>query len=96
MAAATQRHLGAGGGQQRCAQAFTTDPNIPFDNNLAERDNPMAKIRQKISGCLRTLTGAEHLATIRSYTATASKNNINMYQALVQLADGNPWLPQTT
>ena len=76
--------------------AFTTDPDIPFDNNLAERDIRMAKIRQKISGCLRTLTGAEHFATIRSYTATAGKNNINIYQALVQLADGNPWLPQTT
>ena len=69
---------------------------VAFDKNLAERDIRMAKIRQKISGCLRTLTGAKHFATIRSYTATASKNNINMYQALVQLADGNPWLPQTT
>ena len=78
--------------------AFTTDPNIPFDNNLAERDIRMAKIRQKISGCLRTLTGAEHFAAIRSYTATATagKININIYQALVQLADGNPWLPQLT
>jgi len=76
--------------------AFTTDPTIPFDNNLAERDIRMVKIRQKISGCLRTLTGAEHFAAIRSYTATAGKNNINIYQALVQLADGRPWLPQPT
>ena len=76
--------------------AFTTDPTIPFDNNLAERDIRMVKIRQKISGCLRTLTGAEQFAAIRSYTATAGKNNINIYQALVQLADGRPWLPQPT
>ncbi len=76
--------------------AFTTDPTIPFDNNLAERDIRMVKIRQKISGCLRTLTGAEHFAAIRSYTATAGKNNINIYQALVQLADDRPWLPQPT
>ena len=76
--------------------AFTTDPTIGFDNNLAERDIRMVKIRQKISGCLRTLTGAEHFAAIRSYTATAGKNNINIYQALVQLADGNAWLPQPT
>ncbi len=76
--------------------AFTTDPTIPFDNNLAERDLRMVKIRQKISGCLRTLIGAEHFAAIRSYTATAGKNNINIYQALVQLADGRPWLPQPT
>ena len=73
---------------------------IAFDKNLAEKDIRMAKIRQKISGCLRTLTGAEHFAAIRSYTATATatagKININIYQALVQLADGNPWLPQLT
>ena len=76
--------------------AFTTDPAIPFDNNLAERDIRMVKIRQKISGCLRTLTGAQHFAAIRSYTATAGKNKINIYQALVQLAEGNTWLPQAT
>ena len=76
--------------------AFTTNPIIPFDNNLAERDIRMAKIRQKVSGCLRTLTGAQHFAAIRSYTATADKNKINTYQALVQLAEGNPWLPQST
>jgi len=73
-----------------------TNPTIPFDNNLAERDIRMTKIRQKIPGCLRTFTGAEHFAAIRSYTATAGKNHIHIYQALVQLAEGNPWLPQTT
>ena len=35
-------------------------------------------------------------AAIRSYTATAGKNTINIYQALVQLAEGNAWLPQPT
>ena len=76
--------------------AFTTDPTIPFDNNLAERDIRMVQIRQKISGSLRTLTGAQHFAAIRSYTATAGKNNINIYQALIQLAEGNAWLPPAT
>lgn len=42
------------------------------------------------------LTGDQRFAAIRSYTATASKNNINTYQTLVQLAEGNPWLPQPT
>ncbi len=56
----------------------------------------MVKIRQKVSGCIRTLNGAQHFAAIRSYTATAGKDNINIYQALVQLAEGNAWLPQPT
>jgi len=73
--------------------AFTTDPHIPFDNNLAERDIRMVKIRQKVSGCLRTFTGAEQFAAIRSYTATAGKHHINLYHALTQLTAGDPWLP---
>jgi len=73
--------------------AFTTNPHLPFDNNAAERDIRMVKIRQKVSGCLRTFTGAQHFAAIRSYTGTAGKQNINLYQALTQLAAGQPWLP---
>ena len=75
--------------------AFASDPAIPFDNNAAEREIRMAKIRQKISGCLRTLAGAQQFAAIRSYTATTRKHDINLYDALSQLANGTPWLPAT-
>ena len=76
--------------------AFTTNPHLPFDNNAAERDIRMVKIRQKISGCLRTLTGAQHFAAIRSYTTTTQKHGINLYDAFTQLTQRQPWLPQTT
>jgi len=49
---------------------FTTDPRVPFDNNAVERENRMIKLRQKVSGCLRTLTGAGQFGAIRSYLAT--------------------------
>lgn len=75
---------------------FTTNPAVPFDNNAAEREIRMAKIRQKISGCMRTMTGAEQFCAIRSYTATAVKHGLNHFDALTQLANGKPWLPQTT
>jgi hypothetical protein len=38
---------------------FTQDRRIPPDNNGSERDIRMIKLRQKVSGCLRTLTGAK-------------------------------------
>jgi transposase len=75
---------------------FATDFTVPFDNNAAEREIRMAKIRQKISGCLRTMTGAEHFAAIRSYLATTGKHGITMFDALTRLTAGNPWLPQST
>lgn len=73
---------------------FARDPRrCPFDNNAAEREVRMVKVRQKISGGMRTLTGAEHFCHLRSYLATAAKHGINQLDALVRLASGRPWIP---
>ncbi|MEI6621253.1 MAG: IS66 family transposase [Actinomycetes bacterium] len=74
---------------------FTTNPLVSFDNNAAEREIRMIKLRQKVSGCLRTRTGAEQFCAIRSYLATAAKHDIGFFQALTMLAEGNPWMPAT-
>jgi transposase len=74
---------------------FTRDELVPFDNNAAEREIRMIKLRQKVSGCLRTLAGAEQFCAIRSYLATARKHGVHFFHALVQLAEGRPWLPET-
>ena len=55
----------------------------------------MPKLRIKVSGSMRTLTGAEHFAAIRSYTATAARQGIDTLDALIQAATGNPWIPTT-
>ena len=75
---------------------FTTDLRIPPDNNGSERDIRMIKLRQKISGCMRTLTGAKQFCTIRSYLSTAAKHGRNYFDTLVMLAEGQTWLPETT
>jgi transposase len=75
---------------------FATDPRIPFDNNPAERDIRMAKIKQKVSGCLRTLAGAQDFAAMRSYLSTAAKHGRRPFDVLTELTGGNVWIPATS
>ena len=72
---------------------FTADWRIPADNNGSERDIRMAKLKQKVSGCLRTLTGARQFCAIRSYLSTAAKHGLQFFDALVMLTEGRPWMP---
>jgi transposase len=74
---------------------FVVDWRVPPDNNGSERDIRMIKLRQKVSGCMRTLTGATQFCAIRSYLSTAAKHGVNFFEALVQLAEGRAWMPET-
>jgi transposase len=70
---------------------FAHDFRVPFDNNQAERDLRMIKLQQKISGCWRTITGAEHFLALRAYLGTASKQHQAMSTVLTALAARDPW-----
>ena len=72
---------------------FITDLRVPFDNNQAERDMRMAKLKQKISGTFRTDAGIERFATIRSYLSTLHKQGADIFQALVLTFQGSPPMP---
>ena len=74
---------------------FTVDERAPFDNNRAEREVRMVKVRQKVSGCLRSLVGAGWFLAVRSYVATVAKHGIGMFDALVRLIEGCCWIPET-
>jgi transposase len=72
---------------------FTADWRVPADNNGSERDIRMTKLKQKVSGCLRTLAGAQQFCAIRSYLSTAAKHGLPFFTALVTLTEGRPWMP---
>ena len=53
----------------------------------------MAKVKQKISGCFRTLHGADTFFTIRSYLATMHKQKANLFDCLASVFNGQTIQP---
>ena len=56
----------------------------------------MVKVQQKISGGFRTEQGAVDFCRIRSYLGTLQKNQLNLFDGIVQGLAGQPWLPSNT
>jgi transposase len=71
---------------------FLRDARVPFDNNQAERDVRMVKVREKVSGGSRGL-GAVWFARIRGYISTLRKQGQDVFQAFEQLFVGCVVLP---
>ncbi len=69
---------------------FMNDFDIPFDNNLAERDLRMAKVKQKISGTFRSSKGAKNFTRIRGYVSTVRKQGRNSLDCIKSVFTTSP------
>jgi transposase len=74
---------------------FARDLRVPFTDNEAERAIRMSKLRIKISGCMRSMTGAEEFCAIRSCLSTTARHGISALDALTSAFQGGPWIPET-
>lgn len=68
---------------------FARDWNVPYTNNTAERAIRCARVKEKVSGCFRTKSGADDFAQILSFVSTAALHGVSCFDAIVAVFRGD-------
>lgn len=68
---------------------FLLDEAFPPDNNGSERAIRNIKVKMKVSGQFKSLSGAKNYATLRSIIDTSRKRGFNEFESLVSVVQGN-------
>ena len=69
---------------------FLYDFNMPFDNNLSERDLRHVKIKQKVSGHFNSMKGIKIYLNIKSIIGTLKKQGRNFYKVIFNIYENIP------
>lgn len=69
---------------------FLYDFNMPFDNNLSERDLRHVKIKQKVSGHFNSMEGIKIYLNIKSIIGTLKKQGRNFYKEIYNIYEKIP------
>ncbi len=78
--------------EKEAVLAFAFNQEVPFTNNLAERDVRPAKVKMKVSNCFRSFEGAEIYARIASFVSTTRKHDRNVFSELCNTFNGYNFL----
>ena len=68
---------------------FATDWRVPYTNNTAERAIRCARVKEKVSGCFRTKSGADHFALLLSFVSSAALHGVSSFDAFVSAFQGD-------
>jgi hypothetical protein len=74
---------------------FMKDYEVPFTNNLAERDLRREKTAEKISGLFRSWEGAVNHTRTQSFISTTKKRGMDLLQSIKKVFVGEPVLTPT-
>lgn len=74
---------------QDAVLAFAFWPSVPFTNNQAERDLRAVKVKQRVSGCFRSESGAGMYARISGFVSTMRKQSRNVVDELANILSGS-------
>ena len=62
---------------------FARDWRVPYTNNTAERAIRCARVKEKVSGCFRTKSGADDFARVLSFISSAALHGVSSFDAIV-------------
>ena len=68
---------------------FARDWRVPYTNNTAEQAIRCARVKEKVSGCFRTKSGADDFARVLSFTSSAALHGVSSFDAIVAAFRGD-------